>query len=269
MTSSSFYEEGSRLLTPERLRVRARRRAEARRALAELPDAGRARNQPRVGRDDGDGRRRHGEEVAQLIGREVRDTDLLGHTDKGTLSLVLLDADFEHSTRVIDRLVARIENYEFQNAAAHRGRRRLLSDPRGRRRIAEAAGHVAAARQLAQRPVALHPIRTEGAAMKNTRIRRASRRRSRRSWSRLSCRRGLSAADSAVRAPTRRRSSASTGSAPATSCASRSTRTPSCRSRCRSGRTARSPCRSSATSMRPAARRSSCATRSRSRCANT
>ena len=37
------------------------------------------------------------QEVAQLIGREVRDTDLLGHTDKGTLALVLLDADFEHS----------------------------------------------------------------------------------------------------------------------------------------------------------------------------
>ena len=37
------------------------------------------------------------QEVAQIIGREVRDTDLLGHTDKGTLALVLLDADFEHS----------------------------------------------------------------------------------------------------------------------------------------------------------------------------
>src|SRR6476646_11278457 len=56
------------------------------------------------------------QEVAALIGREVRDTDLLGHTDRGTLALVLLDADFEHSTRVIDRLVARIESYAFPNA---------------------------------------------------------------------------------------------------------------------------------------------------------
>ena len=39
-----------------------------------------------------------------------------------------------------------------------------------------------------------------------------------------------------------------TGSSPATSCGSRSTRTPSCRSRCRCGRTGRSRCRSSATS---------------------
>ena len=53
------------------------------------------------------------QEVAQIIGHEVRDTDLLGHTDKGTLALVLLDADFEHSQRVINRLVTLIENYEF------------------------------------------------------------------------------------------------------------------------------------------------------------
>ena len=52
-------------------------------------------------------------EVAQLIGREVRDSDLLGHTGHGTLSLVLLDADLEHSERVINRLGSRIESHEF------------------------------------------------------------------------------------------------------------------------------------------------------------
>lgn len=51
--------------------------------------------------------------MAQVVGREVRDTDLIGKTDKGTLSLVLLDADFDNSTRVIDRLVSRIDSYEF------------------------------------------------------------------------------------------------------------------------------------------------------------
>ena len=56
------------------------------------------------------------QEVADIVGREVRDTDVLGHTDRGTLTLVLLDADFEHSTRVIDRVVSRIENYEFPTA---------------------------------------------------------------------------------------------------------------------------------------------------------
>ena len=53
------------------------------------------------------------QEVAQIIVREVRDTDVIGHTEKGTLALVLLDADFDHSSRVIDRLVSRIANYEF------------------------------------------------------------------------------------------------------------------------------------------------------------
>jgi GGDEF domain-containing protein len=53
------------------------------------------------------------DQVASVVGREVRDTDLIGRTGKGTLSLVLLDADFDSSTRVIDRLVSRIDHYDF------------------------------------------------------------------------------------------------------------------------------------------------------------
>lgn len=53
------------------------------------------------------------DEVARIIGHEVRDTDLLGSTEAGILSLVLLDADYENATRVIDRLVQRIDDYEF------------------------------------------------------------------------------------------------------------------------------------------------------------
>jgi len=53
------------------------------------------------------------EEMAQIVRNEVRDTDLLGHTDTGMLSLVLLDADFANSTRVIDRLVQRMDHYDF------------------------------------------------------------------------------------------------------------------------------------------------------------
>ena len=52
-------------------------------------------------------------EVARVVGHEVRDTDLLGVTDNGTLSLVLLDADYENSTKVIDRVVQRIDSYDF------------------------------------------------------------------------------------------------------------------------------------------------------------
>jgi GGDEF domain-containing protein len=54
--------------------------------------------------------------VAQLIGREVRDTDVLGYIEKSVLALVLLDSDFDHSARVIDRLVSRLESYQFPTA---------------------------------------------------------------------------------------------------------------------------------------------------------
>ena len=52
-------------------------------------------------------------EVAQVVGHEIRDTDLLGSVESGKLSLVLLDADYENSRKVIDRLVQRIDSYDF------------------------------------------------------------------------------------------------------------------------------------------------------------
>ena len=54
------------------------------------------------------------EEMAQIVRNEVRDTDLLGCTQTGTLSLVLLDADLANSTRVIARLVQRMDHYDFR-----------------------------------------------------------------------------------------------------------------------------------------------------------
>ncbi len=116
MTSSSFYEEGSRLLTPGAfefvLESELKRAVRSQNFLTLVTlEASREWEGMMVTADDGTLR-----EVAQVIGREVRDTDLLGHSDRGLLALVLLDADFEHSTRVIDRLVARIDSYEFPTA---------------------------------------------------------------------------------------------------------------------------------------------------------
>ena len=51
--------------------------------------------------------------MASVVGHEVRDTDLLGMTENGMLSLVLLDSNYENSTKVIDRLVQRIDSYDF------------------------------------------------------------------------------------------------------------------------------------------------------------
>jgi hypothetical protein len=52
-------------------------------------------------------------EVARLVSREVRETDLLSQTATGQLSVVLLDADLHNSMQVVDRLVSRFEHYEF------------------------------------------------------------------------------------------------------------------------------------------------------------
>jgi len=113
MTSSSFYEEGSKLLTPGAFEFVLD--SELKRAVRSqnfltlvVVEASREWEGLQVTADDGTL-----QEVAQLISREIRDTDLLGHTERGTLSLVLLDADYDHSSRVINRLVSRIENYEF------------------------------------------------------------------------------------------------------------------------------------------------------------
>ena len=53
------------------------------------------------------------EEMAKIVGHEVRDTDLLSYSGSGVLSLLLLDADYENSTKVIDRLLERIGSYDF------------------------------------------------------------------------------------------------------------------------------------------------------------
>ena len=57
-------------------------------------------------------------EVARLVSREVRETDLLAQTEGGRVSVVLLDADLQNSMRVVDRLMSRFEHYEFPTPMA-------------------------------------------------------------------------------------------------------------------------------------------------------
>jgi hypothetical protein len=63
--------------------------------------------EPRGG-DVAEGRR----EIARLIDPELRETDLLA-VDDTAVSMVLLDADLQNSMRVIDRVMARLEHYQF------------------------------------------------------------------------------------------------------------------------------------------------------------
>ena len=63
---------------------------------------------------DGDGERsRAVREVARLISRDVRETDLISHTSQNQLSVVLLDADLENAVGVVNRLMARLDHYDF------------------------------------------------------------------------------------------------------------------------------------------------------------
>ena len=113
MHNDPFFEEGTRVLTPTAFQFvldgELRRAVRSQNFLTLVVlDARREWEGMTVSADDGTV-----DEVAELVGREVRESDVLGHTDRGTLALVLLDSDFENSTKVIDRLIQRINHYDF------------------------------------------------------------------------------------------------------------------------------------------------------------
>lgn len=113
MTSHSFYEGDGKLLTACAfefvLGIELRRAVRSQNFLTLIVlETAREWEGMRVTADVGTV-----QQVAEVIGKEVRETDLIGLTEQGVLSLVLVDADFDHSTHVIDRLVSRIDNYEF------------------------------------------------------------------------------------------------------------------------------------------------------------
>ncbi len=111
--NSSFYEEGSRVLTSDAFQFVLE--SELKRAVRSqtfltlvVVDARREWDEVSVTADDGTVR-----DLAEMVSTEVRDTDLVSQTGKGRLSLALLDADFDNSRAVIDRLVGRFDNYDF------------------------------------------------------------------------------------------------------------------------------------------------------------
>lgn len=116
MTRSSFCEEGSKLLKPGAFEFVLD--SELKRAVRSqnyltlvVVEAHREWEGMTVTADQGTLK-----DVAQIIGSEVRDTDLLAHTDEGTLTLVLLDTAFEDSTKVVDRVVSHMEHHGFPTA---------------------------------------------------------------------------------------------------------------------------------------------------------
>ena len=113
MATDTFSDEGSRLLTPNAFEFVLD--GELKRAVRSqnyltlvVVETRREWDGVTVSADEGTV-----EEVAHIVEHEVRDTDLLGLTASGIFSLVLLDADYANSTKVIERLVQRIDSYDF------------------------------------------------------------------------------------------------------------------------------------------------------------
>ena len=114
MTLDPFLDENSRVLTPEAFDF----------VLSnELKRAVRSQNfltlvhvEPSIrgAAGGGNGERETAvREIARLISRDVRETDLLSQTAPGRLSVVLLDADLQNSIGVIERLMSRLDHYVF------------------------------------------------------------------------------------------------------------------------------------------------------------
>lgn len=115
MAGDPYLEEDSRLLTPEAfdfvLKNELKRaiRSQNFLTLLVLDSASQASGEPRAPAN---------RELARLVSREVRETDLLSQNEQGNLSVVLLDSDLENAMRVLDRLLARLEHYEFASPTA-------------------------------------------------------------------------------------------------------------------------------------------------------
>lgn len=114
MVAERFLEEDLRLLTPQAfefvLNNELKRAVRSQNFLTLVVVEPMVRGGAAAANDERDTAVR---EVAKLVSREVRETDLIARTDTGQLSVVLLDADLDNSLRVIDRLLARLDHYEF------------------------------------------------------------------------------------------------------------------------------------------------------------
>ncbi len=122
MTAESFRDENFRVLTSEAfdfvLHNELKRAVRSQNFLTLVHVEPTLRGQLPAEPDEPDERDAAVREIARLISREVRETDLLAQTTRGRLSLVLLDADMPNSLHVIERLMARLDHYQFTQPLA-------------------------------------------------------------------------------------------------------------------------------------------------------
>ena len=108
MVPDAFYDEDFRVLTPDAFEFvlgNELKRAMRSQNFVTLLVMDASADEPGPDRDPV----RH---VARIVSHEVRETDIVTRTDC-SVSVVLLDADMNNTMRVIDRLMSRIDHYEF------------------------------------------------------------------------------------------------------------------------------------------------------------
>jgi GGDEF domain-containing protein len=118
MTSGPFYADGFRVLTPGAfdfvLASELKRALRAQTVVTLVAvEARRVWEGLTIAADDDTVA-----ELAEILGREVRDTDRLACTGRGTLWLVLPDTDGEGSQVVIARVVNRLDGHRFSTPLA-------------------------------------------------------------------------------------------------------------------------------------------------------
>ncbi|RPJ84617.1 MAG: hypothetical protein EHM13_03635 [Acidobacteria bacterium] len=113
MRNATFYEPASRLLTPEAfefvldLELKRVVRSQSFVTLLSI-EVRRAWDGVTVTADDATVA-----EVAQVVAREVRDTDPIARMEGGGVGLMLLDADMKGGSVVIGRVMIRVDNHRF------------------------------------------------------------------------------------------------------------------------------------------------------------
>jgi hypothetical protein len=114
MAVDPFLDEDSRVLTPEAFDFVLNN--ELKRAMRSQNYLTLLQIEATESTPEGGGPVQLARELAGVVSREVRETDLISRNDCGRLSVVLLDADLPNSMRVLERLIARFEHYEFTSA---------------------------------------------------------------------------------------------------------------------------------------------------------
>jgi hypothetical protein len=137
MTTDLFLDDNHRVLTTAAFEFVTEQRAQAGGAFAELPDARqRQASDRRPGRCRASDPSATQKQIAHLISRELRETDLVAEEDTGRLWLALLDVDLQKLDERHPAPAQTAGRIRVPDAGDRRDRRGDLPHSRRRHRLA-------------------------------------------------------------------------------------------------------------------------------------